>query len=48
MTDDSYQEKYPFVRTREVILRNVTIASGQKLRLCDNSFLFKDVKVDTD
>jgi hypothetical protein len=45
MTDDSYQEKFPYVRTREVILRNVTTASGKKLRLSDNPFMFKDVKV---
>jgi hypothetical protein len=48
MTDDSYQEKFPYVRTREVILRNVTTASGKDLRLSDNPFMFKDVKVDTD
>jgi len=48
MTDDSYLEKFPYVRTREVILRNVTIASGKPLRLSDNTFMFKDVKVNTD
>jgi len=48
MTDDSYQEKFPYVRTREIVLRNVTTASGKALRLSDNPFLFKDVKVDTD
>ena len=48
MTDDSYQEKFPYVKTREVILRNVTTASGKALRLSDNPFMFKDVKVDTD
>jgi hypothetical protein len=48
MTDDSYQEKFPYVRTREVILRNVTTNSGKDLRLSDNPFMFKDVKVDTD
>jgi hypothetical protein len=48
MTDDSYQEKFPYVRTRKVILRNVTTASGKDLRLSDNPFQFKDVKVDTD
>ncbi|CAN5624748.1 hypothetical protein BH23BAC1_BH23BAC1_39600 [soil metagenome] len=48
MTDDSYQEKFPYVRTREVILRNVSTASGKALRLSDNPFMFKDVKVDTD
>ena len=45
MTDATYQETYPFVRTKEVILRNVTTASGLKLRISDNPFLFKDVKV---
>ncbi len=48
MTDESYQEKFPLVRTREVILRNVTTTSGKELRLSDNPFLFKDVKVVTD
>jgi len=48
MNDDSYQEKFPYVRTREVVLRNVTTASGKALRISDNPFLFKDVKVDTD
>ncbi len=45
LKDASYQETYPFVRTKEVILRNVTTASGRKMRLSDNPFLFKDVKV---
>ena len=45
MTDDSYREKFPYVKTREVILRNVTTASGMDLRLSDNPFMFKDVKV---
>ncbi|MFC4872025.1 hypothetical protein [Negadavirga shengliensis] len=48
MTDDSYQEQFPYVRTREVILRNVTTNSGQALRLSDNPFMFKNVKVNTD
>jgi hypothetical protein len=45
MTNASYQEKFPYVRTREVVLRNVTTASGKPLRLSDNAFMFKDVKV---
>ncbi len=48
MTDDSYQEKFPYVITREVILRKVTTASGKALRLSDNPFMFREVKVDTD
>jgi hypothetical protein len=48
MTSDSYQEKFPYVRTREVILRNVKTASGKSLRISDNPFMFKEVKVDQD
>lgn len=48
MTNNSYQEKFPYVRTKEVILRSVTTASGKPLRLSDNPFMFKDVKVITD
>jgi len=47
MTDDSYVEKFPYVRTREVILRNVTTASGKALRVSDNPFMFRDVKLIT-
>jgi hypothetical protein len=45
MTDDSYQEKFPYVRTREVILRNVTTASGMNLRVSNNKFMFNEVNV---
>jgi hypothetical protein len=45
MTDSSYQEMFPYVKTREVTLINVTTASGIPLRISDNSFMFKDVKV---
>jgi len=47
MTGGSYVEEFPYVRTREVILRNVTIASGKALRISDNPFMFKDVKVNS-
>ena len=36
MTDDTYQEKFPYVKTKEVILRNVTTASEKALRISDN------------
>lgn len=48
MTDNSYQEKFPYVKTREIILKNVTTTSGKALRVSDNLFMFKDVKVNTD
>lgn len=48
MTDNSYQEKFPYVKTREVILKNVTTTSGKALRISDNPFMFKDVKLITE
>ncbi len=46
MTDNSYHEKFPNVKTKEVVLRNVTTSSGKALRISDNPFIFKDVKID--
>jgi len=48
MMDDSYLEKFPYIKTSKVMLRNVTTASGKPLRLGDNTFMFKDVKVISD
>jgi hypothetical protein len=47
MTDDSYQEQFPYVITREVVLRNVTTASGKSLRISNNPFMFRNVEVVT-
>jgi len=48
LKDNSYVEEFPYVRTKEVILKNVTTASGQKVRLSDNLYMFKDVTVKTE
>lgn len=45
MKDNSYQEKYPYVKTREVTLKNVTTASGKTLRVSDNTLMLKQVHV---
>lgn len=45
MTDGSYREEFPYILTREVLLRNVTTASGKELRISDNPFMFREVKV---
>lgn len=45
MTDPSYQEEFPYIRTKTVILRNVTTASGKALRVSDHPFMFKDVQI---
>ena len=46
-TKSGKREGNTYVRTREVILRNVATASGKALMLSDNPFMFEDVKVDT-
>jgi len=45
MKDDSCKEEFPYIRTKKVVLRNVTTASGKQLRLSDNPFMFKDVQI---
>ncbi len=45
MTDESYKEKFPYIKTKEVFLRNVTTTSGKKIRLSENPFMFKDVNI---
>lgn len=45
MTDDNYKEEYPYVITREVVLRNINTESGKSLRVSDNPFMFRDVKI---
>jgi hypothetical protein len=46
MKDDSYQQKFPYVITKQVMLKDVTTASGKPLRVSDNKFMFKDVKIE--
>jgi hypothetical protein len=45
MIDSSYKEKFPYVKTKVVTLKNVTTASGKPIRISDNLFEFRDVKV---
>ncbi|WP_080904685.1 hypothetical protein [Parabacteroides sp. Marseille-P3160] len=45
INDDSYVEDYPYIKTKEIILNNVTTVSGKSLRISDNTFMFKEVTV---
>lgn len=45
MKDDTYTEQFPYVKTREVILRNVSTSSGKSLEISKNHHMFKDVRV---
>lgn len=44
-TDSTYEERYPYIRTREVVLNNVSTASGKPLRASKNPFMFNDLLV---
>ena len=44
-THADYKEPHPYVTTREVLLNNITTASGKPLRISNNTFMFKDVRV---
>ncbi len=48
LTDHSYQEKFPYIITREVIFRSITTASGKALRISDNPFMFRHVTIKND
>jgi len=47
VTDYSYQEKFPYIRTKEILLKNVTTESGKDLKVSSNPYLFKNLKVRT-
>jgi hypothetical protein len=44
-TSGAFVEKYPYVVTQEVVLKNVTTASGKTLRISDNTHMFRNVKL---
>ncbi|MBM1104565.1 hypothetical protein JQC67_00300 [Aurantibacter crassamenti] len=48
MIDDSFQEKYPYIITKEVVLKNVNTTSGKKLKISSNEFMFKGVAIKTE
>ncbi|HPC49639.1 MAG TPA: hypothetical protein PL016_05865 [Kiritimatiellia bacterium] len=41
----AYEEKFPYVKSREVILENITTVSGKPLHISSNPVMFKDVAV---
>jgi len=38
-------EKFPYHVTEEIVLKNVTTASGKELVLSPNTYMFRNVKV---
>ena len=47
-TSADYQEDFPYHVTEEVVLRNVTTASGKPVNLSPNPYMFRNVKVARD
>lgn len=45
MIDESYVEKFPYIKTKAVVLHSITTASGLPLRVSDNAFMFSDVSI---
>ncbi|NND07313.1 MAG: hypothetical protein HKN87_13130 [Saprospiraceae bacterium] len=45
MKSDSYKERFPYVKTEKVVLKNVTTTSGRDLRRSENPYMFEDVKI---
>ena len=45
LKDQGFEEKFPYIITNEVMLHNVTTSSGRKLRLSDNLYMFRNVKL---
>jgi len=44
-TSEEYKEKYLYVITKEIKIKNMTINSGKKYLISDNPFMFRNVKI---
>jgi hypothetical protein len=44
-TDESYVEKYPYIITKEVNIKNLNIVSKKPYLISDNKFMFRNVKI---
>ncbi len=45
--DENYVEKFPYIVTKELTIKNITTASGKPYHISDNEYLFKDLKIKT-
>ena len=42
--DTQFKEKYPYIKTQKLILKNVTTASGNSIKMSKNPYMFQYVK----
>jgi hypothetical protein len=45
MKSDNYVESYPYIKTKKVIINNLTTSSGKELLVSENPYMFKGVKI---
>lgn len=43
--DQSFQEKYPYIKTQKVVLKNINSDSNKSVRISHNNYMFKDTKL---
>ena len=46
MKSDNYVEIYPYIKTKKVIINNLTTSSGKELLVSENTYMFKGVKIE--
>ena len=46
MKSDYYSETFPYIKTKKIILNNVTTSSGKELLVSENPFMFKEIKIE--
>ena len=46
MKSDNYSETFPYIKTKKIILNNVTTSSGKELLVSENPFMFKEIKIE--
>jgi len=44
-TSEAYQEKYPYVITKEIEIKNLTIKSGKPYLISNHQFMFRNVRI---
>ena len=44
-SSEAYKEKFPYVITKEVEIKNLTIKSGKPYQVSNNPFMFRNVKI---
>ena len=48
MINEDFKEDFPYIRTKKVSIEDLSISGNQKLKLSENPFMFKDVKIKKD